>query len=103
MLVGPNYTLGGDSASIAGVVLPFDLAEGSPLKDFFEKTIASQMQQGKEGSRRFNRTNEDGESEEVFITFAPLEQRTLVPVNSSVFSAGVTSGLTLVRIVPPAP
>ena len=94
-MVGPGYKLGGDSKALAEVVMPID-EEGSRNREYFEEAVASKMRNGEMGSVRFARTTPAGDQEVVFMTFAPLIQRTLVPVNASDFSAGVRSNTTLV-------
>ena len=57
------------------------------------------MRAGEEGNATFQRTDENGDQEEVYMAFAPVEAWTLQPVNSSDFSQGVTAETTLVYSV----
>lgn len=94
VLVGPRYSIG-QTAKIEDVVLPYD-APGSKERVFFEEEVASKMRNGEEGQRRFQRKTKEGLYQTVFMSYAPLYQRTLTPVDASDFGRGCTSKQTLI-------
>uniref|UniRef100_A0A7S4VG51 Uncharacterized protein n=1 Tax=Ditylum brightwellii TaxID=49249 RepID=A0A7S4VG51_9STRA len=85
VLVGPNFTLGVDTARVEELVVPNHWNSSSGT-DFDE--IATAMRDGKKGGRRFKRMSMSGSEEHLYVSYAPVNVMSYRPTNHSDFSRG---------------
>ena len=96
-VVGPGYSIGeSEGQPIGNLVLPDDDncsdAEDPKCANRLEfEEILVEMRAGKAGTTTFTRTSSTGESEKVYIAFAPVISKDFAPIDSSDFSRGVTA------------
>lgn len=97
-MVGPGFVQGDDIAAIGDLVLPDD-ARDSPNRIDFEENILGEMRKGLFHYGRFNRTSTDGNQEELYMAYAPVNVKSFAGVDHSNFGAGVYSNNTHVYSV----
>ncbi len=86
-IVGPGHALNSRPDSIANVILPHDEVDSKNRRAF--ANISSMMKAGKYGVESFQRTSKTGESDEIFLSFAPVRARILKVNRPDDFSRGV--------------
>ena len=96
-VVGPGYSIGeSEGQPIGNLVLPDDDncsdAEDPNCANRLEfEEILVEMRAGKAGTTTFTRTSSTGESEKVYMAFAPVISKDFASIDSSDFSRGVTA------------
>jgi len=88
-VVGPNLTVGWESAALVDLLFPFDKA-GSARRTHFEHEVLSEMKNGTGGMKLFERTGEDGSEEDLIIAFAPVYERLILALSPDDFARGVS-------------
>ena len=97
-MVGPGFLQGDDTAAIGDLVLPDD-AKDSPNRIDFEANILGEMRKGSFYYGKFTRTSSDGNQEELYMAYAPVNVKSFASVDHSKFGAGVYSNDTHVYSV----
>jgi hypothetical protein len=92
-VVGPGHPIGSDPAAICDVVLPHD-PPGSENKAMFAN-ITAKMKAGLSGTGVFTRKCEDGLTETIRMSFAPVHARVLKPVRPDDYSRGAEASTVL--------
>lgn len=87
-VVGPNKSFGWESASIMDLLFEYDRPLSSNWSQF-EQECLTPMKNGDSGLKEFWRTRSDGTPEHLFIAFAPVYERALLPLSPDDFSRGV--------------
>jgi hypothetical protein len=100
-VIGPGLLRNDSAKPISQLVLPHDHKCTSSeeqcalhLSEF--EAIVDAMKNGESGVANFSRTTEDGETERLYMGYAPVELKGLLPVDSSDFSSGVEQSDILV-------
>jgi hypothetical protein len=92
-VVGPSHNLNSDPDIIANVVLPYDKVDSKNRRAF--TNITSMMKAGQQGVGRFERKSLEGESKELFISFAPVSARVLKAIQPNTYTRGVETSSEL--------
>lgn len=87
-VIGPDRSQGWKSEKITNLLFPYD-AESSEARREFEENFLNPMKTHTEGTGQFSRTGQGGEKEEFTMSFYPVQQRILRPVNSIDIKRGV--------------
>lgn len=87
-VVGPNKSSEWESASIADLLFQYD-SPGTQNRSMFERNFLAAMKNGSAGLENFWRSTQDGTPEHLFISFAPIYERALLPKSPDDFSRGV--------------
>ena len=88
-VMGPDRSGGWFSAKITDELLPHD-STLSEQRRIFEERFLTPMKNNSTGIDHFCRTGEGGEEEDFTMSFHPVHQRFLRPVDSSDITRGVT-------------
>ena len=96
-VVGPGYSIAeSEGQPIGDLVLPdddtcIDVDDPKCASRLEFEDILVEMRAGKTGTTTFTRTSSTGESEKVYMAFAPVISKDFVPTNSSDYSRGVSA------------
>jgi hypothetical protein len=93
-VIGPGVSTDQVSLPVTQSVLRYDAqcrSHNSACRKRFEtfQLIAEDMQRGSSGSTSFERSNENGVVETMYISYAPVSVRSLTPIDSSDYSRGI--------------
>jgi hypothetical protein len=88
-VIGPNRTQGWSSAKMIDLLFPADDYSDSRERQTFEEDFLQPMKEGKAGTGTFRRTDKGGNEEIFTMSYYPVYQRYLRPVNSANMSGGV--------------
>lgn len=94
-VIGPGFSLNEAAKEISSVVLPFDhdcLTERCSKNIEAFRSIEELMRKGDIGVAKFERTTSIGQSESVFMAYAPVSVRKIKPKDPSMFSRGADAG-----------
>ena len=86
-VIGPDRSRGWSSARISDLLFKYD-SENSTLRLTFEEEFLNPMKEGEGGTGSFCRTTEDGREEKFTMSFYPVFQRFLRPVDSTDLTRG---------------
>lgn len=89
-VIGPGQSLQDESKPIADLVLANDPeCVAKKCEEGFYKIVLD-MKMGKSGNSQFARFTNDGSTENIHISYAPVTVKTFAPVDSSDFTRGVS-------------
>lgn len=94
-VIGPDRSQGWKSAKITDLLLPDD-SESSGKRRIFEQSFLAPMKKDLTGTGPFHRSGEGGHDEEFAMSYHPVHQRFLRPVDSSDITRGVEIDITQV-------
>lgn len=97
-VMGPDRSEGWKSAKITDLLFPYDL-ESSGKRRIFEQSFLTPMKKDLNGTGPFHRTGDRGNDEEFTMSFHPVHQRFLRPVDSSDIARGVEIDRTQVYAI----
>ena len=89
-VVGPDSSNGGEessSSSMIELLFPYDDSSAAN-RTLFEQGCLASMKDGLSGLHEFWRTGEDGIPEHLYISYAPVYERVLLPLDPQDFSRG---------------
>ena len=87
-VVRPEESTPVSSASIGDILFPYDSRDGTD-RSYFDAEVLFRMQNGSTGILDFGRSDENGDTQELILAFAPVKERLLEVVDASNYSRGV--------------